>query len=201
MPAMERRGFDVAEDYIAARGTPVIVSQWGADFGDSRFPAMADLFDEHTLGYAVWTYAHAEPDWAVSIIRDANKPPTGANLRDERLAALDRPYPHAVAGTPTAWPFDPAQGVFELPYGTEPAAGQLAGGATTEIHVPERYYPNGYSVTVGGGAVVDAGSPTLVTVKNSPGADTVRVSVPIALSASRRRATTGGARATSGRAS
>jgi endoglycosylceramidase len=74
----------------------------------------------------------------------------------EKPALLDvlvRPYPARVAGDPIDWSFDGA--VFTLRY--RPASG------TTEIVVPARVFPNGYSVDCGGCAYEKAGDLLRIT--------------------------------------
>jgi hypothetical protein len=79
------------------------------------------------------------------MVSDPAKPPEGANVFEEKLRALVRPYPQVVAGTPTAWEFDPASKVFTLRYAGRPG--------TTEVFVPELHFPDGYAVEVKGATV------------------------------------------------
>jgi endoglycosylceramidase len=60
------------------------------------------------------------------------------------LAALVRPYPERIPGTPRSYSFDPDSRVFELRF--DPVAGVPA---PAVISVPERVYPNGYAVECG----------------------------------------------------
>jgi endoglycosylceramidase len=68
------------------------------------------------------------------------------------VAALVRPSPTRVAGTPRAWSYDPATRTFELDWTSDPGID-----AETRIAIPARVYPNGVSVECGGcaTAVVD----------------------------------------------
>jgi endoglycosylceramidase len=110
------------------------------------------------------------------IVLDLTKPRTRGNLHDDRLAALSRPFPHAVAGTPQRYSFDPAKRAFHLIYRTTAASGAtLPGGAETEIFCPPRYYPGGYKVTVTGASVVSAEGAGTLRLVNLPGASTVTV--------------------------
>ena len=58
---------------------------------------------------------------------------------------LVRPYPERVAGDPLSYAFDDTSGAFTL---TWHADGKIT--APTLISVPDRAYPNGYSVDCGG---------------------------------------------------
>ena len=51
-----------------------------------------------------------------SLVIDPRKPPKGDNLKREKLAIFSRPYPRAVAGTPTAYDFNPESREFNLGY-------------------------------------------------------------------------------------
>jgi endoglycosylceramidase len=61
------------------------------------------------------------------------------------LGALVRPYPARIAGVPISYAFDAATSTFTLEYEADPAVK-----APTRIVVPNRSYPNGYSVECGG---------------------------------------------------
>jgi len=99
------------------------------------------------------------------LVRDPRQPPTGANVDRERLTILTRPYPHAIAGTPVGWSFNPISRRFRLTYRTRPVSGRLARRAPTEIAVPRLQYPRGYRVRVRGARVVSAaGAPVLKLV-------------------------------------
>ena len=61
------------------------------------------------------------------------------------LDAIVRPYPESTAGAPRDWAFDASTRTFTLHYDADPA---IAG--PTEIVVPARVYPSGYTVECGG---------------------------------------------------
>ena len=74
------------------------------------------------------------------------------------LAAIIRPYPERVAGDPVSYHFDDATRAFTLTYKAVPGVT-----APTEIMVPARVYPKGYSVTCGGCLYEKAGQVLRVT--------------------------------------
>ena len=95
-----------------------------------------------------------------------------------RANTLVRPYPTAIAGTPTRVSFDAQTARFELEYTTTaPSGTRLDEDLVTVVSVPSRQYGNGYSATVRGGAVTSAPCSTLLTLVADPGADTVRLEI------------------------
>jgi endoglycosylceramidase len=94
-----------------------------------------------------------------SLVVDPAKPPRGDNVKRAKLAALARPYPRAVAGTPRSYGFDPQTKRFDLVYSTRAPAGEELGhrlprSRLTEVFIPRIQYPDGYSVEVTGADLV-----------------------------------------------
>jgi hypothetical protein len=99
----------------------------------------------------------------------------------EVVAEVVRPYPVAVAGTPTEF-LAKRDGAFSLTYSTTPPSGAaLVPGTASAVVLPASVYPNGYAATVVGGQVTsDRGAPVLCVVADA-GATSVAVSVaPVA---------------------
>jgi len=68
---------------------------------------------------------------------------------------LERPYPQAVAGTPTAFSYDPDTNKFRLAYTTTAPNGKRLGRhRRTRVYVPRSHYPGGYRARVIGAKVV-----------------------------------------------
>jgi len=92
-----------------------------------------------------WTY------WQFKYFADLTTVGTGEGfynkegvLEDNKVKALSRSYPQAVAGTPSYYSFEPRNAEFKLEYHINTAIKQ-----PTEIYVNEKYYyPKGYTVTV-----------------------------------------------------
>jgi len=61
--------------------------------------------DKHMVGWQYWHYCQcADPTTSgvgptQALVIDPNKPPTGDNVKADKLKVLARPYPQAVAGT------------------------------------------------------------------------------------------------------
>lgn len=105
-------------------------------------------------------------------------PPTEDNLKPDKLAVLNRPYPYLVAGTPEAYHFDNVTRIFQLNYTTTPVGPALSANTTTIIIVSERLYPGGsYNATVTGGQIVSSPGAQALTISATAGVDEVSVVV------------------------
>ncbi len=141
--------------------------------------------DSNMMSWANWAYcACGDPTTAISpasaegLVINPAAPLMGANINAAALVALVRPYPEAVAGTPTSWFFNTTTGKFTLHYSTTPPAGAvLMAGATTTLFVPTLQYPNGYKVTVWGGHVVSGDGTQTLEVAANTGVKTVTVTI------------------------
>jgi endoglycosylceramidase len=72
----------------------------------------------------------------------------------DKLKALARPYPQAIAGTPSRFSFDPATRRFELSYTRRRAGGRGSfGRGLTTVFLPTIQYPDGYRARVSGGTL------------------------------------------------
>jgi endoglycosylceramidase len=114
-----------------------------------------------------------------SLVVDPSKPPSGDNVKRAKLAVLARPYPHAVAGTPTGYGFDPATKRFHLEYSTTTPNGQRLGrGRLTEVFLPRIQYAHGhYEVHVEGADVVSNRRAKVLLLKRDRGATKVALTV------------------------
>jgi len=135
------------------------------------------------VGWEYWAYCgcgdptggpQAEP-----LVNDPSKPPTGSNVRREKLAVLERPYPQAVAGTPTSYSYGSDTDVFRLDYSTARASGDgsFPAGSETDVYVPPLHYPNGYSVQVTGAAPISAPGASELRLASCAGSTAVSVRV------------------------
>jgi Glycoside hydrolase family 5 C-terminal domain len=112
------------------------------------------------------------------VVIDPKRAPSGDNVRAAKLAVLARPYPQAVAGTPTAFGYDAGTGRFTLSY----ASARLGGGrfrfrADTQVRVPRRLYPKGYDVSVKGGEAISLSNTGSLHLRSCRGRKTVSVVV------------------------
>ena len=74
------------------------------------------------------------------IKQDPAKPPTPDNLNLEVLAAVVRPYPRIVAGTPTSYSFDPETKRFEASSRRRCRTAAARGRRRSEIYIPRLHY-------------------------------------------------------------
>lgn len=156
-------------------GAPLLLTEFGASTDPVPLLRLTAQFERALLPWMYWTYDE-------SIIHDLSQPPGDDNLANPAsFAALVRPYPLALTGTPTAIAFDPDSKIFTLGYDTAAPAGvSYAANAVSLISVPSRHYPGGYAVEVDGATVVSAPGATLLVLRNLAGATqvTLRVTPP-----------------------
>ena len=103
--------------------------------------------------------------------------PGGANENAPMIAALDRPYPQIVAGTPNDWSFDPGTRVLTLAYSTTLPNGRAAGGLASDVWIPPLQYARGYRVIAAGARVISAPGACGLLLVAAPGATHVSVTV------------------------
>jgi endoglycosylceramidase len=172
--------FEHAEEHSARTGDALLLSEFGATDDLGLLRRMVDGADRYRLSWQYWHYCTcADPTTSgtggvQSLVEDPAQPPSGANVKLEKLDVLARPYPQVVAGTPENWSFDPGSRVFELSYSTAAAGGGgLPPGLETEVFVPARHYPDGYVADAGGADVTSAPDAELLTLVAHPDAQRV----------------------------
>jgi endoglycosylceramidase len=172
-----------ADVHSERTGDPPLVTEFGAsdDLVDTR--QVIDLADRHMVGWQYWHYCDCDDPTTVgpgvqSVVIDPSRPPRGDNVKREKLKLLARPFPQAVAGTPTGYSFDPGTGVFELAYSTASPGGETLPRATaTEVRVPKISYPGGYEVAVEDASVRSRRDAPVLRLKRDGGAERVTVTV------------------------
>ena len=170
----ERGVFQNAEAHSAETGAALLMTEFGATDDAEIHQRMADLADEFMVGFTQWAYVGSDPG---SMIADPAQPPTGNNINQAMLAALVRPYPQVVAGTPRHWDFDRDAKRFELEYSTKLLDGRPARGRKSQLFVPRLRYPRGYLVKVAGGELVGGLGSQRLHVRACPGRRAVRLTV------------------------
>ncbi len=170
-------------DVVAKRlGAASVLSEFGASDDAPDTARVANRADEHRVGWMYWSYK----DWGDPTTQGQGTGAQSMFHRDaelqsakiDKLKALERPFPQAIAGVPLAYGFDAASGRFNLRYSTTLASGLKAPAtAITTIHVPALHYPNGYAVRVQGGKVVSAANARQLQVQADDAATQVTVSV------------------------
>jgi endoglycosylceramidase len=169
----ERRVFQNAEDHSASvGGVPLLLTEFG-DVHEARIhERVTDLADEFMVGWTVWGWFRA----AGQIKIDPAKPPTPDNLHQDVLAAVVRPFPRVIAGTPESYSYDRESKRFRARWTTTLPGGAPAGDAVSEVFVPPLHYGAGFRVAVTGGEQVGSGA-QLVVVRACRGAAAVSVEV------------------------
>jgi endoglycosylceramidase len=160
-----------AVDAAERQGVPLIATEFGATLDPATLDRLAGGLDAALIPWMEWAYN--------GMIADAATPAGLENLRNrDAFAALVRPYPVLVNGTPTTLAFDPATTEFTFEYATtrphgEPSAPDML----TTVSVPTLRYPRGYSVSAQGARVVSSPCAEVLLLQNEPGAEVARVRI------------------------
>lgn len=176
--------FDNADAYSKRTGDTPILSEFGATTDVETLERITRYADEHMTSWQEWHYCGCDdpttsgPGDVQALVRDPAQPPVGANVFSDKLAALARPYPQAVAGTPRSWSFDPADRRFELSFKTRRADGRgRFESGTSLIFLPAIQYPRGYRVDVEGASVVSERGSKRLLLRTRAGAPRVELTV------------------------
>jgi endoglycosylceramidase len=178
-----RSVFRNAANHVERTGDASLVTEFGATDELARIRQVIDLADRHMVGWQYWHYCDCDDPTTdgpgvQALVIDPSEPPRGDNVKRPKLTRRARPFPQAVAGTPTRYSFDPDAGVFELVYSTRgPDGDRLPRRAQTEIRVPGINFPDGYSAQVDGAAVTSRDDAPVLRLRRELGADQVSVLV------------------------
>jgi endoglycosylceramidase len=177
----EQTVFTNAETQAAAFAHAPLLTEWGATDDLPSLERLADLADANMTSWQYWAWWNRDPCCErayENVIDDPANPATAEHLDQPKLDVLVRPFPRAVAGTPTSWAWDRAARRFTLAYATTAVDGALAPGAVTEVWVPRRHFPDGYDVVDLQGAVVtSANDAERLELATAPGATAVSFAV------------------------
>jgi len=182
-PVNQQTVFENADEHIDRTGDTSLVTEFGAsdDLVDTR--RVIDLADDHMVGWQYWHYCDCEDPTTVgpgvqSLVIDPSKPPRGRNVKKEKLKLLARPFPEAVAGTPTEFSFDPDTARFELAYSTTaPDGAKLPRRRQTEVRVPRINYRDGYVVHTDGATVTSSRDASVLRLKRARGAAEISATI------------------------
>ena len=169
-----------AETQSEQTGDALLLTEFGATNDLTVINQVIDLAEERMMSWQQWHYCECDDPTTAgsgvqSVVTDPNKPPRGDNVNRDKLLASSRPYPQAVAGTPTESDFDPETEGFRLSYSAEaPGGGLLPRRVRTRVFVPRIHYPDGYEIDVTGARATTPRAQTL-KLKRSPGAETVEL--------------------------
>jgi endoglycosylceramidase len=177
--ADDATGFANVVTYTNQLGAPWIVSEFGASDADPEYAKEVDFFDSHFLTWMYWQYdGNLDPgDTPLEGLVNGS-PGSEANANQQKLDALVVPYPQAIAGTPETYSYNRGTHTMTLTYSSAPVAGvRLTPGALTQIFVPPRQYPSGYSVNVSGATVQSSLASAWLLLASLPGSHPVTVVV------------------------
>jgi endoglycosylceramidase len=158
----------------AAYGVPVFVGEFGAFNAtpdiEAYLAAHLDALDGWNGSGTVWEYSVAAEMWNgedMSLVAaDGTENPSAA--------AIIRPFPRAIAGDAVTFAATSATGAATLSYTPSAAASGATG--ISEIAMPARLYPQGYTVHVKGGCA-DSSHPGTLLVQANAGAGTVEIAI------------------------
>ena len=160
-----------AQAWSARTGGALLNTEWGATTDGTAITTQADQFDQALVPWIFWAFTS-------EAIANPALPPSGSNVVASTVDALVRPYPTAIAGTPTSISYDSASHAFVTSWSTiTPTGEESPAGATTTIAVPRLDYPSGYSVSVTGAGVTSAPCAGQLTLVADPGVSSVTVRV------------------------
>ena len=167
-PTMDPTVIANAVGWSAATGGALLNTEWGAVTDSTAIERQAGELDGALVPWIFWSMGE--------IVNNLNLPPSGANLIASTVGALVRPYPVAVAGTPSALAYSPADRTLTFGWSTvRPGGGSYGAGTHTDVVAPTTVYPTGYHVSVSGGRVTSAPCASTISVANLPGDHPVRL--------------------------
>jgi endoglycosylceramidase len=167
--------------YAKKLDVPGFLGEFGGSDDNPDNAQQVDIADGSFTSWTEWAYYGAGQTDDLpgqGLLIDSSNPGSEANARQDKLNALAVPYAQAIAGTPLTTSLTRATKVYRLSYSTAAVPGStLSPGAVTQVFIPARMYPTGYSVSAIGAKVVSApGSPWLLLSANA-GAKSVSVTV------------------------
>jgi endoglycosylceramidase len=179
-PQTESLVFDNADDVAAGTDRALMLTEFGATNEHPRIQHIVNLADEHMVSWMWWAYCGCDdpttsgPGNLQAIVKDPSKPPRGSNVLHKKLALLDRPYPQAVAGTPTSFGYDAGANAFSLTYrARSPNGNRIATNRRTRVYVPRSHYRDGYDAKVSGARIISHQNARYLLLKRHAGAGRV----------------------------
>jgi endoglycosylceramidase len=185
--------FENADKQARETGDALLLSEFGATDDLTVVRRNVEQAEAHMVSWQYWHYCECDDPTTSGtgvqgVVFDADRPPTGSNVKREKLKALSRPYPQLLAGTPLAYDFDERARRFKLSLSTTGPAGRVflppkrarvvpASTPQSEIFVPAIHFAGGYEADVAGGAIASGPRARLLRVVACPGRKRVSVTV------------------------
>jgi len=181
---VEQTVFDNADAHARATRDALVLSEYGATDDLATLRRITDFADQHMVSWQEWHYCGCDdpttsgPGDTQALVKDPADRPRGANVFHDKLKALARAYPQAIAGTPIRFSFDPANRHFQLVYTRRRVGGQgRFDQGVSVVFLPEVQYPNGYRVQLSGGSLLSRPGGKRLFIRANPNAQRVSVSV------------------------
>jgi endoglycosylceramidase len=181
---VEQTVFDNADAHARATRDALVLSEYGATDDLATLKRIADFADQHMVSWQEWHYCGCDdpttsgPGDTQALVKDPAERPRGANVFHDKLKALARAYPQAIAGTPIRFSFDPNNRHFELVYTRRRVSGHgRFDQGVTVVFLPEVQYPNGYRVQLSGGSLLSRPGGKRLFIRANPNAQRIAVSV------------------------
>jgi len=170
--AGEARVVDFAADAAERDAAPVLLTEFGATEDPATLRRLTSGFDRRILPWIFWAYNE-------NIITDRSGPAGFDKLASPAaFAALVRPYPIALTGTPEELSFDPATRILQLRFSTRrPGGARYPPGLRSVLSTPRLAYPEGYTVDVTGATVASAPCAPRLSLRTRRDAPEVTVTV------------------------
>jgi endoglycosylceramidase len=137
IPGLPQLGCDQLDELVLSNadkqaqetGDALLLSEFGATDDLSVIRRNIEGAERHMISWQYWHYCACDDPTTSgpgvqAVVIDANQPPTGANVKEEKLDLLARAFPQVVAGTPESYDFDEASRRFELALSTTGPGGQ-----------------------------------------------------------------------------
>jgi endoglycosylceramidase len=154
---------------------PVLIGEDGGCKGLSVFASAVRIADAAGVGWIHWAWKSTHQDKSSGIDscdsmfhNDAHL----ATLNQAKADVLSEPYPIAIAGTPSAYGFDPSTDTFSLTYTPDPSIK-----APTVVFTAPRHYPSGYRIELRGAQLTSRPCSRYVTILNDPGSAQVSLTL------------------------
>jgi endoglycosylceramidase len=152
--------FDNADQAVGQRWASLL-TEFGASDDLPDVQRVVEQADSHLTGWQYWHYK----EWGDPTTESNESGGQGLFTRDDDLSSLKkakadiliRPYARAVAGTPAVQ--KAVGGALLLTWAAAPG--------TTEVFLPRRHYPRGYTVKVSGARVVSKPGAELLLLRST----------------------------------